>query len=148
MEPDLFSRLRSRGLTYSRYIDDVTVSSHRTSSAKSKTYAASQVIGMFARKGFKAKRSKLNISDASKRMIVHNLTINRHTSVGKFKKSNLRSAVRHIELRFGGEMKHEEYRKDWNVVASRVGHVKHLHRQLYEALRCRLEEVRPRFKDA
>ena len=143
VEPRLYLRLESRGLTYSRYIDDVTVSAHGPFTANTKFDAVSQVIGMFASKGFKTKRSKLKINSASTRMSVHNLIVNRGTSIAPGKKSQLRSAVKQIELRYTNEMKEEKYHKDWCIVASRLGQARRFHQQLAEKLRARLDRVRP-----
>ena len=143
IEPNVFSRLKSRHLTYSRYIDDVTVSTHESIRTRTKTYAVSQIIGMFSCKGFRAKRSKLHILNSSNRMTVHNLAVNRGVSLTKQKRSQLRSAVRQIELRYPDEMDTDQYYKDWNTVASRVGHAKQFHPAFANTLRSRLEQVRP-----
>lgn len=143
IEPNVFSRLKSRNLTYSRYIDDVTVSTHESIGARTKTYAISQIIRMFSCKGFRAKRSKLHILNSSNRMTVHNLAVNRGISLTKQKRSQLRSAIRQIELRYPDEMDTDQYNKDWNKVAGRIGHVKQFHPAFADTLRSRLEQVRP-----
>ena len=143
IEPSVFCRLKSRHLTYSRYIDDVTVSTRKSIGTRTKTYAISQITGMFSCKGFQAKRSKLHILNSSNRMTVHNLTVNRGISLTKQKKSQLRSAVKQIELRYPEEMDTDQYNKDWNTIASRIGHAKQFHPAFTDALRSRLEQVRP-----
>lgn len=143
IEPSVFSRLEIRHLTYSRYIDDVTVSTRKSIGTRTKTYAISQITGMFSRKGFRVKRSKLHILNSSNRMTVHNLTVNRVISLVKQKKAQLRSAVRQIEFRYPDEMDTEQYDKDWNKVASRIGHAKQFHPAFANTLRSRLEQVRP-----
>ena len=143
IEPGVFSRLKIRNLTYSRYIDDVTVSTCKSIGTRTKTYAISQIIGMFSSKGFQAKRSKLDILNSSNRMTVHNLAVNRGVSLAKQKKAQLRSAVRQIEFRYPDEMDADRYNKDWNTVASRIGHAKQFHPSFADTLRSRLEQVRP-----
>ena len=143
IEPSVFSRLKIRHLTYSRYIDDVTVSTRKSIGTRTKTYAISQITGMFSRKGFQAKRSKLYILNSSNRMTVHNLTVNHGISLTKQRKAQLRSAVRQIELRYPDEMDTDRYNEDWNTVASRIGHAKQFHPAFADTLRSRLEQVRP-----
>ena len=143
IEPSVFSRLKTRHLTYSRYIDDVTVSTCKSIGTRTKTYAVSQIIGMFSSKGFRTKRSKLDILNSSNRMTVHNLSVNRDISLTKQKRSQLRSAVRQIELRYPDEMDTDQYNNDWNKVASRIGHAKQFHPAFADTLRSRLEQVRP-----
>lgn len=143
IEPNVFSRLKSRNLTYSRYVDDVTVSTCESIGTRTKTYAISQIIRMFSFKGFRAKRSKLHILNSSNRITVHNLAVNRSISLTKQKRSQLRSAVRQIEFRYPDEMDTDQYNKDWNKVASRIGHIKQFHPAFADTLRSRLEQVRP-----
>ena len=57
-EPALVLRLISRGIRYSRYVDDIAVSSPAEMSEEDKRWAISQVYGMIGAAGFKPKRSK------------------------------------------------------------------------------------------
>ena len=75
-EPGLVSLLEQQGYSYSRYIDDIAVSSGHHINDEQKTYVISKVYGMLFSKGFAPKRSKHEILSQSQRMVVTGLGVN------------------------------------------------------------------------
>ncbi|BAP44744.1 RNA-directed DNA polymerase [Pseudomonas sp. StFLB209] len=61
VEPEVVLGLKEKGFCYSRFADDITVSSPSALSADEKTEIVTKVTGMLARKGFKQKRSKMHV---------------------------------------------------------------------------------------
>ena len=65
------ARLVGLGFTYSRYIDDVTVSMHQNIADERLEPIFREVYGMFARKGLKPKRKKEDIQTSGDALQVH-----------------------------------------------------------------------------
>jgi hypothetical protein len=76
IEPKLEAILRKRGIIYSRYIDDVSLSSKRVLTHQEIGSAIGQVYGMFFRKGVQPNRVKQKITFSSKAVRVHNINVN------------------------------------------------------------------------
>lgn len=64
-EPDLVDFYRARGMTYTRYVDDVCISSKVPIQAEDKTIILSKFYGMLKKNGFQPKRSKHSITTKS-----------------------------------------------------------------------------------
>lgn len=97
-EPLLEYALRKRGFYYSRYVDDIAISTNRGVNHKEIAWVRSEVYTMLYSKGVKPNRRKSAVQTNSKRMTVHKLVVNsEHLTLGRKKLSQLRSEVKRLE---------------------------------------------------
>lgn len=99
-EPALSIKFQASGLVYSRYVDDIAVSSKKHLTDKEKTTIISNIYTMLSRHGYKPKRAKHDIQTSGRRMEVTKLSVNLQPGLSKSKKSSIRSAVHHVEQAF------------------------------------------------
>lgn len=141
-EPTLQAKLAAQGITYSRYVDDMAMSSvtYLTKSVQSRVIA--QVYGMLRKNGLSAKRKKHEIFSASEPMIATKLIVNRKPSLDRKKRSQVRAQVRQLEIahQSGGDV--EKTRALANKAAQRVGQLGRFHRRQAEQLKVRIRYVR------
>lgn len=126
-EPELVKGLRARGLKYSRFIDDITVSADRHLSPTEKQFAISSVIAMFRSVGCRPNRKKHSISHSSERLRVHNVTVNsRHPTVPKSYRRTLRARV-HRLTDLKDTLAEEEFEKEYRSLSGRISRVQRMH---------------------
>ena len=75
-EPGLVDKLSTMEITYSRYIDDVSLSATHSLSKDDVTQAIGFVYGMFLQKGVKANRVKQRVGYSSRPLRVHAINVN------------------------------------------------------------------------
>ena len=143
-EPGLVRRLARRGLVYTRFVDDISVSGKERIAPEEKSYVISQIYGMLSRHRVAAKASKHKISSARERMTATKLVINERVSLPREKRRNLRAAVHKLEqqVTFGEHSEH--LLKAINSVAVKVGQLKAYHLDESIKLKKRLDIVRSR----
>lgn len=133
-EPSLRSRLLDKGLAYSRYVDDITISSKTKIPKPLLTWAIAQLYGMMRAHGLSANRRKQEIQRSHNRMRVTKLVANRRPSLPIQARKAIRAAVFQLEQNFG---------RDGQVapassVAGRVAHMSQMHPRKSKALRSRI----------
>lgn len=96
-EPKLYSNFKKIGITYSRYVDDITVSSKLFLTKNEKSYIINQLHKMLVRNNYALNRSKHNISSSNKRMTTTGLNVNNKPSVNKNNRRKIRTSVHKIE---------------------------------------------------
>ncbi|MDE9553509.1 reverse transcriptase family protein [Xenorhabdus bovienii] len=99
-EPALQASLQARGLVYSRYVDDIAVSSETFLDNSAKTEVIASVYGMLFRHGYRPKRTKHEIKTSGERMDVTKLSVNSKPGLSTSRQSQIRSAVYHLEQAF------------------------------------------------
>lgn len=99
-EPALQSSLRSRGMVYSRYVDDIAVSSHTFMDNAAKTEVIADIYGMLFRHGYRPRRAKHQIRTSGTRMEVTKLSVNSRPGLPASKQSQIRAAVHQTEQAF------------------------------------------------
>ncbi|CAI3943078.1 reverse transcriptase family protein [Commensalibacter papalotli (ex Botero et al. 2024)] len=72
----LVNELHKKGFVYSRYVDDMTISSPNVISREDKTWVISHLIGMLSANGLRIKRSKHAVLTNNKQMNIMGLNIN------------------------------------------------------------------------
>ena len=76
IEPRISANLKQQGVTYSRFVDDVSLSSTRYLKTQEISPMLSQIYGMFASKGVKPNRKKQRILYANKGSVfVHDINV-------------------------------------------------------------------------
>jgi len=79
-EPIVVAKLQAKGLLYTRFVDDITVSSHNKMSKKDITEVKTIIYGMLISKGLKINRTKSKILTPKHSMHVHKIIVN-HTNI-------------------------------------------------------------------
>ncbi|HUW26358.1 MAG TPA: reverse transcriptase family protein [Gallionella sp.] len=141
-EPRLQLKLARLGIVYSRYVDDIAVSSKRSLSINTQTDLITQIYGMLRRHGYKAKRRKHETFTSGKRMLTTKLVNNRKPALPREERQNIRAAVYELEQRIKSGESGTEIRTALNRVTSRVGRLGTLHRTESIALKVRLRKIR------
>ena len=145
-EPRLVEELEKNGMVYSRFVDDVVISSERYLGNKHKTIIVGKIVNMFSRCGYKAKRTKHTIAtkcgssfDENRKMRVGNLNVgSRRVTVPKTKRQSIRAAVFHCERYTEAERYTDSYQRQWSTASGLVASIKSLHPVEAEKLRNRL----------
>lgn len=143
-EPMLVSSLQAENLTYTRYVDDITISSLGYRNTPELNTIFAQVFGMFASKGLKANRNKTLISTNGHRQTVHNLNVNGDSpSMTKKDRSKVRAAVKECEDVSPAERIGPKYEELWGEIHGRVQRMFLLHRNESIPYLKRLDNIRP-----
>jgi hypothetical protein len=142
-EPGLVAKLRSMGFDYTRYIDDMTISSKTDKTAAELGVAISLVASMVRRYGLRFKRNKHNLAYAGQRMEVTGLVVGQESAgLGHTKRSNIRALVHKCEIDARHAPEREEPTLIYRRAASLVGQYARLHPNQGKALKRRLEAIR------
>lgn len=141
-EPLLHAKFAANGITYSRYVDDMALSSATHLSKAMQTWAIAQVYGMLRRNGLTAGRAKHEIFPASGPMIATKLIVNRKPSISQQKRSQVRAQVRQLEIAHLSGADAEAVRILANKAAQRVGQLGRFHVTQAEQLKERVKIIR------
>lgn len=99
IEPKLYMNFSQQGLDYTRYVDDITVSSKLKVSNNLKSKIKQKIYGMMKSKGYKPKRSKSRIVHDCDRQDVTGCVVNsKLPTKQKSKIKNVRAAVKQLEM--------------------------------------------------
>ena len=96
-EPGLVESLRRQGFTYSRYVDDITLSTDKHLQRSEIADTVRQVSRMCSSLGFRLKRSKHSVTTSGNRMSTTGLMVNRRASLPKEVRSQTRALVHQCE---------------------------------------------------
>lgn len=133
IEPALVTRFKSEGLAYSRFADDITVSSKTRISATATTQVIASVTWMLGQKGCLQKRSKLHVrkrgqalitGDKADAVTVTGLVVDGPIpALPKKDRLAIRAAVKQLEDRLDGKHGHlsTEDEKEVRRVMGRIG---------------------------
>lgn len=138
----LYENLRDRGIAYSRYVDDVTMSSKEQLNNKKIGCCIAEVYGLMTSKGFKAKRSKHDIRRGNGPMLATKLMINARPALMTAERQNIRAAVHQLEILSRNSTDPVNLKSEINRVSGRVGRLFSLHPKEGVALRARLASLR------
>ena len=145
-EPGLVESLRSQGFTYSRYVDDITLSTDRHLTGSAIAKVVRQVARMCSLLGFRLKRSKHSVATSGTRMSTTGLMVNRRASLPKEVRSQTRALVHQCECmaRLSEAMRQTpHFAVEWNRAFGKVTLLRRLHSAEGNHLRERLREIKP-----
>jgi len=143
-EEKLVVQLKRRGLIYTRYVDDVTVSSKRLIEAKEKSEIISTIYSLFRSIGAKPNRKKHKIMPRNTQQEVHGVNVNKkQPTMPKEKRNKIRAAVHCCEITFKKSSGSSEYYSLFNSVMGKVNTMGRMHKSEAEKLRLRLSQVKP-----
>lgn len=144
-EADLVSKLEAKGFTYTRYVDDVTVSTKRIVSKAEKSQIINSIYSLFRSVGAKPNRRKHKMMPRNKRQEVHGVNVNKATpTMPKKDRDKIRAAVHECELAFENDSTTSEYQSAYNSVLGRINTMGRMHVKEARDLRARLTAVKPR----
>lgn len=141
-EPKLWRSLHEQGIVYSRYVDDLAISSKHFLDDAKKTEIVSAVYGMLLQYSYRPKREKHEIHTNKGPMFVTKKMMNRRVATSVPERSNVRAAVYQLEHRFRSGERGPEFTRELNRTTSRVGALGRSHKQEASLLKSRLREMR------
>ncbi len=145
-EPEVVAKLEDRGFQYTRYIDDITISSDQFVDQSDLEPIIRLVYGMFANKGVRPHRHwpKMDISTHGHRLQVHKLNVNadRPTMPAEIQ-ARIRAAVKQCELKAKCGRTSPEYAKLWCRTHGRVQRMRQLGIQMASRYLKRLKAISP-----
>ena len=144
LEPFLVEMLERRGFVYSRFMDDITVSSRQRMNAAEKSFVVSEIYKMLSLRGYRPNRKKHRIASSNSRMEVTGLNVNRNNpSLPKKERNNIRALVHQCENHYEHDRTSKHYKVVWNRISGKVGMLTRFHMAEGGRLRQRLREVKP-----
>lgn len=151
-EYGVVSKLRSKGISYSRLLDDITLSSKKRLTEEEKTWAISLVAGMINHYGMNMHDGKTRIEHRESRDAKYEVTGAwvRHgePKIRKDDRKKIRSAVRKCEIMYEESPYSSEYHKQWNKTSGRVAQLGRFnHKTEEKKLRERLKTILPLYDD-
>ena len=141
-EPLLHAKFAARGITYSRYVDDMAMSSAAYLTKEVQTWAIAQLYGMLRRNGLKAGRAKHEIFSASEPMIATKLIVNRKPALSQKKRSQVRAQVKQLEFAHADVNDADRVRLLATKASQRVGQLGRFHKNQAGQLKARIRAVR------
>ena len=142
-EPLVQAKLAARGIEYTRYVDDITISSARFLSRAEKTSAIGMILGMLSATGLRAGRDKHQIFNGAKPMIVTKLVVNDKASLPKEKRSQVRSAMFQLrQMLAAAEPATLDTMKALDKMTHRVGQLGRFHPQAAAIYKQQLQAAR------
>jgi hypothetical protein len=143
-EPSLVRRFAQRGLHYTRFVDDISITSKERVEPEEKSRVIGELYGMLRRHGLSPKPSKHKISTPKGRMTTTKLVINERVALPNERRRNLRAAVHRLEQRVAFDQHDADLLKEINSVAVKVGQLRGYHAAQGTLLKERLRNIRSR----
>jgi Reverse transcriptase (RNA-dependent DNA polymerase) len=142
LESELVQEFKSKGYEYTRFIDDVNVSSNDFLDDQEKSLIIKNIHDMFGRKGVKSNRRKLKIYTKGSGIRIHRLNAERsRITLPKRKRNAIRAAVKECEVAYRNDMASNEYMRLLRSVFGRVRHLKQFHAVSGNHLLNRLSQI-------
>ncbi|RDS80961.1 reverse transcriptase family protein [Dyella psychrodurans] len=142
----LYEDLKSRGIVYSRYVDDVTVSSREGLDKEQLSECIGKVYGLMAANGLRPKRKKQEIQRAHAPMRATKLMVNKRAALSLGERKAIRAAVHQLELEVAQVNMPKELMAKLNSVSGRVARLAQLHVVQGNELKNRIRALRVRIK--
>ncbi|HDS1308682.1 RNA-directed DNA polymerase [Stenotrophomonas maltophilia] len=140
-EHALYEELHREGIRYSRYVDDVSVSSVNQLSRQELAACISRVYTMMGRNGYRPKRAKQQIQWANGPVLVTKLQTNTRVALTKKERHAIRGAVHGLErMALAGPS--DELLRRLSSVSGQVARLRRLHPNEGQMLKSRLDALR------
>lgn len=144
LESSIFLELEKKGIKYSRYVDDMTISCNRPMSNDEKRDAITSIYSMLYRKGCKPNRRKHQLSMKGQSQRVHGLNVSSgKISMPKEKRNRIRGIVFQCEKMYEMASNTLEYKQKFNSAYGKVNEMVSLHAKEGKHLRDRLNKIKP-----
>ncbi|WP_323835360.1 reverse transcriptase family protein [Photorhabdus africana] len=143
-EGKLVNEFKKRGFIYTRYVDDIHVSSCNIINKENKRYIINNIYKLMYSVGVRPNREKHSIMPKSNVQTVHNVNVDKTTpSFPKQKRNKIRLGVYNCEKLYDIEKHTEKYRKLYFRVLGQINMMKRLHEKEAHKLIQRLRKIRP-----
>lgn len=140
----LVESLHKQGIVYSRYVDDITVSSSDKLTNEQKTRVIGEIYKMLHSLGVKPNRKKHRIMLKGNSQKVHRVNVvSNNPTFNKNERNIIRAAVHECEIKFPSSKNLTDYVKLFNSTMGRVKKLKRLHKSEADKLLLRLETIKP-----
>lgn len=141
-EPSLYGKLSAEGMVYSRYVDDVVVSSKNPVAPERKEEIIRAIYGLMIRNGYRPKRQKHELKTARTRMTVTTLTVNTKPGIPREERSRIRAEVHRLEMLARSKDRAVDLRHEYSVVLGKVNNLARFHPGDGRSLKNRLARLR------
>jgi len=146
-EYNFVSRLRNQGVTYSRLLDDVTLSSSRLLSQDEVSGYITYVAGLFSEHKLRIKKSKTKIErsdDLSAEYTVTGVWVGHGVpKIRRAERDLIRHSVYICEREYQKDRFRDEYHELWNKVSGQVAKLTRLEHSQALKLRARMRDILP-----
>lgn len=144
LESSIFLELAGKGIKYSRYVDDMTISCNRPMSNHEKKEVITSIYSMLYKKGCKPNRRKQQLSRKGQSQRVHGLNVSSgKVSMPKEKRNRIRGIVFQCEKMYEVSSNTLEYKNFFNSVFGKVNEMISLHSKEGKQLKDRLQKIKP-----
>jgi hypothetical protein len=141
IEPDLVLKFESRGIVYTRLVDDITCSAARDLSRDEIAWVVTKLRAMTSSLGFRLKPGKETFADAGSRMVTTKVVVNVKPALPSEKRSKIRATVKGFaDLPPTTGVLAET--KAFNRIAGQVAYLTQYHPDEGRALRMKLKAAR------
>jgi hypothetical protein len=142
-EPKLENDFRQAGYVYSRFVDDIQISSKKKLSKDEKKTIIGKVYGMMRSLDFHPKRKKHVIENKRMKLTVHNLNINSgRPTLPIEERLRIRAAMKEIEHSVKSGISKEEFDAKFASVLGRVQMMRQLHPRKASGYLARLKAIK------
>lgn len=128
IEPFFHARFAAEGITYSRYVDDMIMSSKSHLSKEQQRQIVARVMGMVRDAGLSIGRNKHKIYSATKPMIATKVVVNKKPSLTVRKRSAIRAQVLQFEVAVSNGDRSVEVFKLGEKASQSVGQLGRFHK--------------------
>jgi hypothetical protein len=143
-EHKLVSDLMQSGFFYTRYVDDINVSTNTRVTRADIDFVTTEIYGMLAKKRLRPNRKKRDIQTPAHRKTVHNLNINAGVpTMPKEERSKIRAAVKQCEEMARADRSSQVYVELYRSTLGRVSTMQRMHPREAQPYRDRLNAIRP-----
>lgn len=146
LEPDLHQLLATQDIRYSRYVDDITISSTKHLDAAIKTDCIALIYGMLRKAGYRAKRRKHEITTSANQMFTTKLMVNKKPSLTSKERANIRASVYQLEQKVSIGIIEPSIGKLLNSVSGQVGKLSRFHPTEGNKLKLRIKLIRQKLE--
>ncbi len=142
-EETLVNNFKKIGLKYSRYVDDITISSNARISKLGMQEIISTIATFLNKKNYQLNRKKINIQSAATRMEVTGFNVNSISpSIPRWKRSEVRSLVHKLGKIIN--KKTPMYESAWKSASGKLSHISQVRdKSQNKKLRARLNSIKP-----
>jgi hypothetical protein len=143
-ESELEAALRLKGMTYTRYVDDITVSCERFISKKEQAEIISNVYALLKSINVKPNRAKHQVMSSAANQSVHRVNLNSgQPTLSKNERAKIKAAVNECETLYECIRGDSRYLALYKITMGRVLHMSRLHKPKADLLIERLKKVSP-----
>lgn len=138
-------QLQEQGIAYTRFVDDITLSSKHFISDTEKSLIIKGLYGMMLSVGVKPNRKKHFIGSCKNNVQIHNINVGgKRPSLGKVKLNSIRMSVYNcIQLARKNGTSGKEYLKQYTSTMSKLGQMGRLHPDKSIKYKSELSQYKP-----